>query len=104
MKRRHHTPDQIIWKLAEGRKLLAEGQEVAKVARYQEVIPATPYRWLNQHGGMKADDAKKLKEFEGAGLGWPVRDRASEDVDDVLSKRRLERAANGTTRTWAAST
>jgi putative transposase len=64
VKRRHHTPEQIIRKVTEGQKLLAEGQEVAEVARYLEVTPATWYRWVNQYGGMKGEDAKRLKELE----------------------------------------
>ena len=64
MKRRHHTPEQVIRKLNEGQKLLAEGRSVDEVAKHLEVTPATWYRWLNQYGGMKADDAKKLKELE----------------------------------------
>ena len=64
MKRRRHTPEQVIRKLNEGQKLLAEGRSVDEVAKHLEVTPATWYRWLNQYGGMKADDAKKLKELE----------------------------------------
>ena len=64
MKRRRHTPEQIIRKLAEGDKLLGEGQEVAEVARHLEVTEQTWYRWKNQYGGMKANDAKRLKELE----------------------------------------
>ena len=61
MKRRRHTPEQIVRLLAEGQKLLAEGQDVAEVARFLEVTPATWHRWRNQYGGMKGDDAKGLK-------------------------------------------
>ena len=64
MKRRHHTPEQVIRKLNEGQKLLAEGKSVEEVARHLEVTPGTWYRWLSQYGGMKADDAKRLKELE----------------------------------------
>lgn len=39
MKRRHHTPEQVIRKLNEGQKLLAEGKDVAEVARQLEVTP-----------------------------------------------------------------
>ena len=60
MKARRHTPDQIIRKLAEGKKLLAQGQDMAEVARHLEVNPGTWYRWRNQYGGMKANDAKRL--------------------------------------------
>jgi putative transposase len=64
MKRRRHTPEQVIRKLAEGDKLLAQGQSIEEVARHLEVTEATWYRWRNQYGGMKADDAKRLKELE----------------------------------------
>lgn len=64
MKNRKHTPEQIIRKLAEGDKLLNEGSKVDEVARHLEITEATWYRWKNQYGGMKADDAKKLKELE----------------------------------------
>ena len=61
-KRRRHTPDQIIRKLAEGNKLLATGQELAEVCRHVEVAESTWHRWVAQYGGMKANDAKRLKE------------------------------------------
>ena len=64
MKRRRHTPEQIIRKLAEGEKLLAQGKELEEVARHLEITETTWYRWRNQYGGMKADDAKRLKELE----------------------------------------
>ena len=64
MKRTRHTPEQIIRKLAEGDKLLAQGQSVEEVARHLEITESTWHRWRNQYGGMKADDAKRLKELE----------------------------------------
>ena len=63
-KRRRHTPDQIIRKLAEGNKLLAAGQELNEVCRHLEVAESTWHRWVAQYGGMKANDAKRLKELE----------------------------------------
>lgn len=63
--RRRHTPDQIIRKLVEGNKLLAAGQELDEVCRHLEVAESTWHRWLAQYGGMKANDAKRLKELEG---------------------------------------
>jgi transposase-like protein len=63
-KRRRHTPDQIIRKLAEGNKLLAGGQELDEVCRHLEVAESTWHRWIAQYGGMKASDAKRLKELE----------------------------------------
>jgi transposase-like protein len=64
MKRRRHTPDQIIRKLNEGEKLLGQGQGLEEVVRHLEITESTWHRWRNQYGGMKADDAKRLKELE----------------------------------------
>jgi putative transposase len=64
MARRRHTPEQIIRKLREADRLLGEGAEVADVVRHLEVSEQTYHRWRNQFGGMKADDAKRLKELE----------------------------------------
>ena len=64
MARRRHTPDQIIRKLREADRLLAEGADLAAVARHLEVAETTYHRWRNQYGGLKANDAKRLKELE----------------------------------------
>ena len=81
MKLRHQTPEQVICKVTEGQKPTAAGKEVAEVARYLEVTPATWYRWVNQCGGMKADDAKGLKELEKENqrlrMSWPTRPSTS---------------------------
>ena len=63
-KRRRHTPDQIIRKLAEGNKLLGAGQELNEVCRHLEIAESTWHRWIAQYGGMKANEAKRLKELE----------------------------------------
>ena len=60
-RRRRHSPEQIIGKLREADRLLGEGQEVAVVAKQLEVSEQTPQRWRAQYGGLKADDAKRLK-------------------------------------------
>ena len=64
MKRRRHTPDQIIRKLREGERLLAEGKNLPEVAKQLEVAESTWHRWIAQYGGMKADDVKRLKALE----------------------------------------
>jgi len=64
MTRRRHTPDQIIRKLAEGNKLLAGGRPLDEVCRHLQVAESTWHRWIAQYGGMKANDAKRLKELE----------------------------------------
>ncbi len=63
-KRRRHTPDQIIRKIAEGHRLLGVGQELPEVCRHLEIAESTWHRWVAQYGGMKANDAKKLKDLE----------------------------------------
>ncbi len=62
--RRRHTPEQIIRKLAEGNRLQAAGQDLEEVCRVLGVHPSTWHRWVAQYGGMKANDAKRLKELE----------------------------------------
>ncbi len=64
MKRRRHTPEQIVRKLREADRLLGEGMELAEVTKQLEVSEATFHRWRAQYGGMKADDVKRLKELE----------------------------------------
>ncbi len=63
MARRRHTPEQIIRKLREGERLLAEGQAVPEMAKQLEISEQTYHRWRNQYGGLKADDAKRLREL-----------------------------------------
>jgi len=64
VKRRRHTPEQIIRKLREAERMLGEGKQVPEVAKALEVSEQTFHRWRNQYGGMKADDVKRLKELE----------------------------------------
>jgi putative transposase len=64
MARRRHTPGQIIRKLAEGNRLLAGGRDLDEVCRHLEIAESTWHRWVAQYGGMKASDAKRLKELE----------------------------------------
>ena len=63
MKRRKHTPDQVVRKLREADRLLAEGRQVPEVAKHLEISEQTYHRWRKQFGGLKADDAKRLKEL-----------------------------------------
>lgn len=64
MKKKHHTPEQIIRKIAEGDKLLNQGRELVEVCRHLEIAESTWHRWKGQYGGMKVNDAKRLKELE----------------------------------------
>ena len=63
-RRRRHTPEQIIRKLREAERLQGEGRSIAEVTKALEISEQTFHRWRAQYGGMKADDAKRLKELE----------------------------------------
>ena len=80
MKSRRHTPEQIVRKLREADKLLAEGVEVPEVAKALEVSEATYHRWCAQFGGMKADDVKRLKELE----------RENQTLKRIVANKELE--------------
>ena len=64
MKRKRHSPTEIIGKLREAEKLLSDGKTIAEVAKVLGVSEHTFHRWRNQYGGMKSSDAKRLKELE----------------------------------------
>lgn len=86
MSRRRHTPEQIIRKLAEGHKLLSGGATVEEVCRKFGIAESTWARWLNQYGGMKASDAKRLKELESENVELKKL-LADAELDKVMLKR-----------------
>jgi len=63
-KRVRHSPKQIVDKLHEADRLLNAGQSVGQVLQALSISEATYHRWRNQYGGMKASEAKRLKELE----------------------------------------
>jgi putative transposase len=64
MKRKVFTPEQIIGKLREAEVLLSQGQTVGAVSRKLEVTEQTYYRWRKEYGGMRVEQARRLKELE----------------------------------------
>ena len=64
MKRHRHTPEQAVRKVREGERLLNDGKDLAEILRALEISEATWNRWRSQYGGMKASQAKRLKELE----------------------------------------
>ena len=64
LKRRHHMSEQIVRKLRGDDRMLGDGRPMVEVCKHLEVTEQTYYRWRNQYGGMRADDAKRLKELE----------------------------------------
>src|SRR3954469_16030530 len=93
VKQRRHTPEQVIRKLREGDRMLGEGRSIAEVAKALEISEPTYHRWRNQYGGMKADDAKRLKALErkNAQLKRIVADQAlREQALKELAKGRMK--------------
>ena len=64
MAKKRHTPEQIINKLREAEVLLSKGMEMPKIFRKLAVSEQTYYRWRKEYGGVRSDQAKRLKEFE----------------------------------------
>ncbi len=89
MARRRHTPEQIIRKLAEGNKQLAGGAELDAVCRHLQVAESTWHRWVAQYGGLKANDAKRLKELE-AENGRLKKLLAEAELDKAMLKELAE--------------
>lgn len=59
--RKRHPPERVVRKLAQAERMLGEGKDVADACRELQIAEQTCYRWRNQFGGLKADDAKPLK-------------------------------------------
>lgn len=64
MKRKRHTPQQVVRKLQEAQAALAAGRDLAAVCQMLGVSEQTYYRWKNKYGGMKAEEAKRLACLE----------------------------------------
>ena len=62
--RTRHSPEQIIKKLREADTMLAAGKSIGQVVQTLEVSEQTFHRWRNQYGGMKSEEAKRLKQLE----------------------------------------
>ena len=90
MNRRRHTAEQIITALREAEVGLANGKTVAMVARDLGVSEQTYYRWRREFGGMKVDQARRLKELEREN-GRLKRAVANLTIDKLI----LEEAAKG---------
>ena len=64
MKGKKHRPEQIIKKLREADTMLAADKSIGQVCQTLEVSEQTYHRWRAQYGGMKAEEARRLKELE----------------------------------------
>ena len=89
MARKRHTPEQIIRKLRKAEVELAKGLTTADVVRKLEITEQTYYRWRKEYGGLRLDQAKRLKELEkeNARLKKLVADQA---LDNSILKEAAE--------------
>lgn len=63
-RRKRHSPEQIVKKLRDSDAMLNAGQDLAAVLQALETSEASYNRWRNQYGGMKSEEAKRLKALE----------------------------------------
>ena len=63
-RRKRHSPEQIVVKLRDAEAMVNAGQDLSAVLQALEVSEGTYHRWRNQYGGMKSEEAKRLKELE----------------------------------------
>ena len=64
MKGKRPPAEQIVNKLRQAEVLLAQGQTVAQVSKTLGITDQTYYRWRKEYGGVKTDQAKRLKDLE----------------------------------------
>ncbi len=89
-RRTRHKPEQIVRKLRDADAMLNAGKDQAAVLQSLEVSEATYLRWRKQYGGMKAEEAKRLKELEDENK------QLKEIVADLtLDNRMLKHVAEG---------
>jgi putative transposase len=64
MVRKSYAPEQIINKLREAEIMFSQGASITVILKKIGVSDATYYRWRKEYGGMKVEQAKRLKELE----------------------------------------
>ena len=61
MTRRRYTPEQIIRKLREAEVMIIQGKSISQATRQIGIVDQTYYKWRREYGGMRVDQAKRLK-------------------------------------------
>ena len=64
MPRKRYTPEQIINSLREAEVLMSQGSTAAEASRHMGITEQTYYRWRKEYGGMRINEAKRLKELD----------------------------------------
>ena len=90
MSRKRYTPEQIIGLLREAEVRLSQGEKVGVICRGLGISEQSYYRWRREYGGLKVDQAKRLKDLEKENT------RLRKAVSDLtLDKQILKEAAEG---------
>jgi transposase-like protein len=63
-RRKKHRPEEIVAKLRDADAMLSAGKDMTAVLQSLEMSEATLTRWRSQYGGMKSEEAKRLKQLE----------------------------------------
>jgi hypothetical protein len=63
-RRKRHGPEEIVRKLRDADAMLSAGKDLAAVLQALEITEGSYHRWRNQYGGMKAEEAVRLKKLE----------------------------------------
>ncbi len=89
MSRKRYTPEQIFSMLREAEVALSQGQTVGQVCRVLGVSEQSYYRWRREYGGLKIDQAKRLKDLvkENVRLRRAISDLT---LDKLILKEALE--------------
>lgn len=88
MARKHYTAEQIVDKLREAEVEIAKGMKIGQVCKKLGIAEQTYYKWRREYGGMRTDQAKRLKELEkeNARLKRLIADQA---LDNAILKEAL---------------
>jgi putative transposase len=90
MNKKKYTPEQVVSMLREAEIELGKGQSIAEVCRGLGITDQRYYRWRKEYGGLRVDQAKRLKELE------QENSRLKKVVADlILNKAILKEAARG---------
>ncbi len=90
MSRKRYTPEEIIGKLREAEVRLSQGEKIGVICKGLEISEQSYYRWRREYGGLKVDQAKRLKDLEKENL------RLRKAVSDLtLDKMILNEALSG---------
>ena len=100
MPKKTNTPEQIINKLREAEILLSKGETVAAICKKIGITDQTYYRWRKDYGGMRIDQAKRLKDLEVENtrlkklVSCPLNSFTYDSIHDTISlwKERYEKS------------